>query len=395
MVMTELSPQPRPWLTADLPGIGGILKAEPADFVVEELPAYLPVGEGEHLFLWVEKTGVAAEQLTRHIARVLELPAHEIGVAGLKDRWAITRQYVSIPSWLEPRVSDLATPQIRILSATRHTNKLKTGHLRGNRFTIRLRDVSAEAATIVPALCERITRLGFPNYYGEQRFGHDGQTLTLGQALLNGTRRPGSLPASRRQFLLRMALSAVQSELFNRALAARLTDGLLHTVLVGDVMQVAATGGPFEVLDVTREQPRYDAGEIVISGPMFGPRMRQPNGVPGEREAELLASSGLSLDDFARFPKLLAGTRRAYVVRPAELACSLESQPTVAGDEPRAAAESADSDLHSRLDLILQVQLPTGVYATTLLDEFRKPASNLVSEAPPEPTEVGENEEIG
>lgn len=137
---------PLPYLTADLPGVGGTLKEQPEDFVVEEIPAYEPSGAGEHLFLWVEKRDVAGEDLLRHVARRLAILSQDIGMAGVKDRRAITRQWVSVPARCEPTIAEIDSGQIRVLRAVRHGNKLRTGHLRGNRFSIRVRNASEEAA---------------------------------------------------------------------------------------------------------------------------------------------------------------------------------------------------------------------------------------------------------
>ena len=135
-----------PYLTAELPGIGGRLKDRPEDFVVEEVPAYEPCGAGEHLYLWIEKTDVAADHLLNHVARTLGMSVRDVGMAGIKDRRAITRQYVSVPATCEPRIARLETDKIRVLRRARHRNKLRTGHLRGNRFSILVRAVDPDAA---------------------------------------------------------------------------------------------------------------------------------------------------------------------------------------------------------------------------------------------------------
>jgi len=340
---------PLPYLTAGLPGIGGRLKERPEDFVVEEIPAYEPCGEGEHLFLWVEKTNVAADELTRHIARALRISPRDIGIAGLKDRRAVTRQFVSVPSRCEPHVERIETDRIRVLSCVRHGNKLRTGHLRGNRFSILVRDVAVDAASKCAPIAEAVARQGFPNYYGDQRFGRENETLRIGLELLGGRSTPSSIPPARRRFLMRMSLSAVQSALFNAILAERISDGLFTTVLAGDVMQVAASGGPFVATDAQLEQERFDRRETVLTGPIVGPQMTMPRDVPASREARVLTAWQLSLDDFSRFPKLTSGTRRPLVVWPDDL----RTQPEESG-------------------MRFEFRLPSGVYATTLLREFLK-----------------------
>lgn len=353
---THARPALTPCVTNDLPGTGGRLKEQPEDFVVEEIPAYEPAGSGEHLFLWIEKRDVSANDLTRHISRCLNCSPQDLGIAGLKDRRAVTRQYISVPARLEADVSRIDTDAIRILRQCRHGNKLRTGHLRGNRFSILIRNVNARAIENATAICQRIRQTGFPNYYGSQRFGHEGQTLQLGLDLLAGRKKSRDIPGDRR-FLLRLSLSAVQSDLFNRALACRLADGLLNRVLAGDVMEVVASGGKFIAEDVAAEQPRYDAGETAVTGPMFGLKMREPLGVPAERESGLLAKSGLGPEHFAKYLNLMTGTRRAYVIRPGELA----------------ATEEADG-------LRFQFSLPSGVYATALLREFTKGEDQVAEE---------------
>ena len=288
-----------PFLTATLPGLGGVVKELPEDFVVEELPVYRPSGSGEHLFLWVEKTGVSGMDLVRHIGRALGVSPRDIGTAGVKDRRAVTRQFVSVPARAEERIGRIETDRIRVLSSARHGNKLRTGHLAGNRFSILVRRVDADAAERARPIAEAVNQHGFPNYYGEQRFGRDNETLELGLALLGGQKQPHEIPAPRRTFLLRMAVSAVQSALFNDVLAERLRDGLFSTVLPGDVMQVAASGGPFVVSDAVVEQRRFDARETVLSGPMFGPQMKLPEGEPAAREARVLTARELAPDAFS------------------------------------------------------------------------------------------------
>lgn len=348
--MTTLSDLPRRCFSAPL--LTGRLKAEPEDFVVEELPAYELSGEGEHLFLWIEKRDVPAESFVRHVARALDMAPRDVGVAGLKDRRAITRQWLSVPAKLEERVPHIDTDRIRVLHSQRHNNKLRTGHLRGNRFDIRIHDVQAADgapmdSAAVEHIAETIAARGFPNYFGDQRFGHAGETLQLGLDLLSRTKSKRDIPYARRRFLFRLALSAVQSDLFNQALAARLHDGLLDTVLNGDVMEVVESGGKFVVDDVAVEQPRFDAHETVTTGPLFGPKMRQPTGEPAEREAHILLQAGLTAEAFVGFGDELSGTRRPYRIRPHALDVSATGT-----------------------SLRLQFTLPAGVYATTLLKEW-------------------------
>ncbi len=329
-------------------GVGGDLKTEIADFQVEELPAYEPAGEGEHLFLWVEKHDTPGEEMVRKIAQALRIGPRDIGVAGIKDRRAITRQYVSVPARCEEAVNEMSIGGVTVLSATLHRNKLKTGHLRGNRFKILLRNVSPTAADDAQALIEPLAQRGFPNYFGGQRFGRDNDTLLLGLELLCGVRKPTDLRRSRRKFLSRFALSAAQSFLFNQVLARRLENGKLFECLTGDVMHVVSSGGKFLCEDTAADSPRFAAGEIVPTGPLFGPKMKTPAGETAAEEQAVLASCGIPEDAFNTYPQLTPGSRRPLLIRPGEI----NVQAPAAGQ------------------LELNFTLPAGVYATTLLREI-------------------------
>jgi len=325
----------------------GRLKVEPEDFVVEEIPAYLPSGEGEHLYLWIQKRDLSADQLLGHLSRSLRLPREQIGMAGLKDRRAITRQWVSVPAACEAMLSAVENESVCLLKTSRHTNKLKTGHLRGNRFEILVRDVPQDSLPLAQRIADEITRSGIPNRFGDQRFGHDGNTAEMGFRLLTGDMTPRDLPPSRRKFLLRLALSAAQSTLFNGVLDRRREQGWLHAVQCGDIMQVDASGGLFLAEEVAVEQPRFERRETVPTGPLFGPKMKQPTGKPLELEQQILAESGLTPDQFREYSKLTSGARRPLLLWPDEL--SAEFHPD---------------------GILFRFGLPSGAYATVVLDQF-------------------------
>jgi tRNA pseudouridine13 synthase len=332
-----------PFLTSGS-GIDGLIKQSPEDFFVDEIPAYETSGEGEFLFLHVEKRGIPTPDLIRHIEQVLSLKPFDIGCAGRKDANAVTRQYLSVPASASDLIDKIDSEQIKVLSAERHTNKLKTGHHRGNRFRIVVRDAVANADQLARSLVTEIEQSGFPNYFGEQRFGNAGTTDDLGFRLLRGERvrrmsRDG----------LRFTLSAVQSRLFNAWVADRISDGLSRQVLDGDVMQVTASKGPFVVTDITAEQTRYDSHETVLSGPIFGPKMKQPEGIPGEREQAILDRFNLPREAFSKFKKLTLGTRRPMVIWPDDLAVQ-----------------------NVRNGIEFSFTLPSGVYATCLMRELLK-----------------------
>jgi tRNA pseudouridine13 synthase len=342
--------KPPPLWTADLPGIGGRIKTRIEDFEVEEIPAYPPSGMGEHLFLWIEKRDLGAEYFARQVARRLDIAVSEVGTAGLKDRQAVTRQMVSVPAEAEPRLSQLDGDGIRLLNVSRHGNKLKPGHLHGNRFRILIRDADADAGQRLSPLIERLRRDGLANFYGEQRFGHDGETVLLGLAMLRRQTRPdGGKTNVRNPFLRKLALSAAQSALFNHCLAGRMRDGLMRRVLPGDVMARWPFGGMFVTEEPMREQARLEAREIVPAGPMFGRKMFRAATEAAQREEQVLHDAELTPQAFADFGKLLSGTRRHNLVYVEDLTANLEAD-----------------------GVRVTFTLPAGSYATVLLREITK-----------------------
>jgi tRNA pseudouridine13 synthase len=341
-----------PLLTATLPGIGGRIKQLPEDFEVEEVPAYPPCGQGDFLYLWVQKRGMGADFFLRQLARRLNIPTADIGTAGIKDRHAVTRQMVSVPARVKDRLEMVSGDGIELLQVASHTNKLKPGHLRGNRFRVLIRQ--AEAVEHLPTIVAQLRQSGLPNYYGPQRFGRGGETLALGWALVEQKRGGAAAAVGQRRlprtpFLRRLALSAVQSALFNHYLAQRLRDGLLHRVLPGDVMSKWPAGGLFRADDLDREQARFNARETVTTGPIFGRKMFAATGEAAAREARVLADVGLVPADFAGFGKLLLGTRRHNLVYLDDLSAEVEPD-----------------------GVRLTFTLPAGSYATVLLREVMK-----------------------
>lgn len=302
-------PAPLPRISADLPGSGGTLQATPEDFRVDEIPAYLPSGTGPHLYLLVEKRGRTTRDVVRALARRLEVPDRDVGAAGLKDRHAVTTQWLSFPVAASPDPAGLAEEGLRVLEVSRHVNKLRTGHLRGNRFSIVARGGDAAAAR---ACAAALGARGLPNFFGAQRFGVDGRNAAVGRALLQGKlAEPEVRLASRDRFLRRLSISAWQSSLFNRWLAERIADGLFARALAGDVMKKLDSGGIFTCEDPAADQPRVERFEISPAGPMFGRSLRPAAGEAAAREERVLAADGLTDADLSRGGGECEGTRRA------------------------------------------------------------------------------------
>ncbi len=170
-------PSGLPKLTNAAVPIPGRLRATPEDFQVDEIPAYLPSGEGEHLFVRFEKRGLTTPEAVRRIAVALGADARDAGWAGLKDRNAVTTQWASFARADRDLALSATVDGVRVLEAARHGNKLRTGHLVGNRFTLRVRDVPSDRHADVGPLLDELARTGVPNYFGEQRFGVEGRNL--------------------------------------------------------------------------------------------------------------------------------------------------------------------------------------------------------------------------
>jgi tRNA pseudouridine13 synthase len=336
-----------PYLTADLPGTGGTLRTRPEDFAVDEIAAYAPSGAGDHVFVHVEKRGLTTQMAVERIARALEVNVRDIGVAGMKDRHAVTRQWLSLPPPVTPEQAlALSIEDVRVLEAVRHGHKLRTGHVRANRFVLRVRGVGPEvgvAEARARAILDVLAKPpGAPNFYGEQRFGREGDNAARGRELLAG----GKPPRDRK--LARLLVSALQSELFNAWLTARMTDGLYTRVLAGDVLHKLG-GGMFTCDDAATDEARLAAGELVVTGPMFGDTMRAAAGDAAAREDAILAAAGLGRDRFASVRAIAEGTRRDASIQVGEPSVTAEGE-----------------------TLEVAFTLPGGAYATTVMREVMK-----------------------
>lgn len=324
----------------------------PETFTVEEIPAYAPSGEGTHLFLWIEKRGLTTLDAIADIARVLRVEARDVGYAGLKDRHALTRQWLSVPGVSAAQALEAPPdPDGRwaILQAVPHPHKLRLGHLRGNRFEVLVQGDEGDLEAGWPDLqgaVERVAQEGVPNRFGAQRFGAAGDNAATGLALLRGQRR------ERDRRKRRLLLSAVQSAVFNRVLALRAESGPLTRVRPGDVLQKTDTGGLFVTSDLAADQPRVDRGEVVPTGPLPGDREIEPPAGSEAREMEdqAIAAVGATREDFTRAGRELPGARRAVVVRAQDL--QLQRDPAGAR---------------------LTFALPAGAYATVLVDAVLPP----------------------
>lgn len=328
----------------DLPGIGGAIKQEPQDFIVEEVPAYQPVGSGEHVYLRVRRQGRNTRELQMQLARCLGLSPANVGLAGQKDKHALTTQYFSVhlhqgeAAQIAERVQQELG--VEVLDARRHLNKLRLGHLAGNRFQIRVRGVLPQALERAQALAQRLEQQGLANAFGEQRFGREGDNALRGKDWF--TRKP-------KGWLANLQLSAWQSELFHQWLELRQAQAALPQLVLGDIAE-RVDGPQFLVDELPSAQARQVAGELVPTGPLWGSRMRTAQHQALEWEQAVLHNSGVSLEDLARVG--LPGARRAAWIRPQHWSLHEDGA-----------------------DLWIGFQLPPGSYATVVLREFTKQPS--------------------
>jgi tRNA pseudouridine13 synthase len=343
-----------PFITQDIAPVPAQLKQEPEDFEVEEIPAYLPVGSGEHLYLFVEKRGRNTPDVVRSLCEQLGANPENAGWAGLKDRRAITRQWISIQTPQTPDAAALVSEGVRVLELSRHANKLRSGHLKGNRFKLRLGNVDPAHDARIAQVLELLRTQGMPNYFGSQRFGFDGKNITSAHAwLVEGKRAPD------KPFLRKLFVSSLQGALFNAQLGERIARGLFGTALDGDVMRKEDTGGVFISADPEADGPRVARWEISATGPMFGASMRSPERAALEFEQAALTPWNIDPRCFERARKLAEGTRRPLRVRPDQV--QLERQ-----------GETVS----------LAFDLPKGSYATGLVAEITKSHIHTLSEDP-------------
>jgi tRNA pseudouridine13 synthase len=341
----------------------GRIKDVPEDFLVEELPAYEAQGTGDHLFVRFTKRNLTTDDAVRALAHAAGVQARDVGVAGLKDKVGVTTQTVSLPvprasEGFDERVKGLTLPGITIHDARRHANKLKTGHLVGNRFTIVVRGLREDAVDGVVATFERVGREGIPNAFGSQRFGRDRDNAAQALAWLTGQGQ-GPRDPRKKRFLW----SALQSALFNELLERRVADGTWRTPLLGDILKKTDSGGLFDCTDEATDQARAERGELSPTGPMFGAKMREPSGKPGELERAVFIERLGKDFDLARTKPFGEGTRRG-------LCLSIEGMTVARHTVERSMnrdAENSASFGEQEAGLTVCFVLPKGAYATSVL----------------------------
>ncbi|HAT8334273.1 TPA: tRNA pseudouridine(13) synthase TruD [Legionella pneumophila] len=242
-----------------MPNSTATFKLCPEDFQVNELFEGQFSGEGEHIVLKIEKKGLTTEQVVKSLARLINKPIKLISYAGLKDKQALTTQWLSIhaPGEVIEGIETLEAPGWKILECTRHNKKLRPGFLSGNHFTITLRNVSNETDLI--HRIEQIKLKGVPNYFGEQRFGRDGGNLIKAEEILVQGRKVKD------RFLKGMYFSAARSWLYNLILSRRVKESSWNLPLLGDVIQLVGSNSVFVNDKSLDEQLLQRIGEKDVS----------------------------------------------------------------------------------------------------------------------------------
>lgn len=320
------------------------MRVEPADFVVEEIPSFDAGGEGEHLMLTIRKQRVTTQQVVSTLAKWARIAPMGVGYAGIKDKHGITTQRftVHLPKKVAPDTNELNSDNIEVVDAVWHSRKLPRGVIIGNAFVITLREVEGDKEAIEERL-EDIQRNGFPNVFGEQRFGR-GDNVALALQMFRGKRVDRNLRS--------ILLSAARSEIFNRIVQARTARGLYGTIQDGDVLMLEGTKSIFGPITVDDElTKRFEELDVVPTAPLWG---------EGELRSacEIKHLEESTVNDDAELTELAKGLIKARMKQ-----------------ERRAITAKANNLKWTWLDdttLRLHFDLVPGAYATAMLSQLGK-----------------------
>jgi tRNA pseudouridine13 synthase len=337
-------------------------KQTPRDFVVEEIPLYEFSGDGEHLILQVRKKNLSTSEMIGKIARYLGIKNKEIGYAGLKDKHAMTKQYISIHKKHEESLENFNQDGIKIISKTYHNNKIRIGHLKGNRFYIKLKKVNPTNASKIDEALKNIKNDGMPNFFGYQRFGNDGDNHILGEKLAKGEAK------ERNPRVKKLLINAYQSHLFNLWLSRRLEINSLigsfeskelqdllnmpdekikkmktqkhpFKLIDGDIMEHYPYGKLFSFEGEEHDLDRFNERDISVTGLLCGKKVKLSSS--DARDIEKDFDDDINAD----------GARRFAWIYPIDI-------------EGRFNAVEAQYEMN--------FTLPKGSYATVLIEEIAK-----------------------
>ncbi|MBD2813452.1 tRNA pseudouridine(13) synthase TruD [Xenorhabdus sp. Flor] len=324
------------------PEATGVVKAAPEDFIVREDLGFSPDGEGEHLMVHIRKTGCNTQFVADHLARFAKIPARSVSYAGLKDRNAVTEQWfcLHLPGKQDPDLTAFRLEGCEILATARQKRKLRIGALKGNDFTLVLKEISDRQ--FVEKRLQQVAQTGVPNYFGEQRFGRDGQNLVQAQRWAENEIQVKE--RNRRSFYL----SACRSVMFNIITSIRIARGEHQQVQNGDALQLTGRGSWFvaDESELAALQQRVIDGELQITAPL-----------PGDKalgtQNQALDFEQQCLQDYDSFWSLVKrerveSARRAMLVKPINLRWEWQDDQTVT----------------------LHFSLPSGSFATSVIREL-------------------------
>jgi len=330
------------------PQSSGLLRSQKSDFKVFEQLPFLPIGEGEHLFIYIRKTGANTVFVARELAKYFKVKEQLVSYAGLKDRFAVTEQWfgVHVPGKQVYDLQDLNIEGVEVLNYARHNKKLRTGALTGNRFELILRNV-----TNLQALNQRwsdIVAQGVPNYFGEQRFGIEGGNIDKALALFSGTKVKDKKKRG-------MYLSAARSCIFNSIISERIQQHVFGTLQQGDVLMLAGTQSVFHLDEVDEAiEQRFIDKDVDITATMWGAGELMTTEKPKELEQTVSEQHHEFSQGLPRFGLKQERRRIRLVVQAPNI-------------------EVLASDLQTE-ELLPSVKvcftLPAGSYATTVLREL-------------------------
>ena len=336
------------------------------DFVVEEIPLYEFSGDGEHLVLFVRKKNLSTSEMIGIFARFLGIKNRDIGYAGLKDKHAMTKQYISIHKQHEEALDKFEHEGIKILSKVYHNNKIRIGHLKANRFYIKLKKVNPTSAIKIDEALKNIAENGMPNYFGYQRFGNDGNNHIDGEKIAKGEKK------ERNPRIKKLLINAYQSHLFNMWLSRRLEintlvssfeatdlESLLNIpleqikklkaqkhpfkVILGDIMEHYPYGRLFDFDGSDEDLERFNSHDISVTGLLCGKKVKMSSDTAGVIEKDY--NDTIKAD----------GARRYAWVYPIEV-------------------EGRFNQVEAQYEL--NFTLPKGSYATVLVEELAKKKIN-------------------
>ena len=330
------------------PESSGLLRSQKSDFKVFEQLPYSPIGEGEHLYIHIRKTGANTVFVARELAKYFKVKEQLVSYAGLKDRFAVTEQWfgVHVPGKQVFDLQDLTIEGVEVLEYARHNKKLRTGALTGNRFELILRNV-----TQLQALNTRwndIVTQGVPNYFGEQRFGIDGGNIDKALALFSGTKVKDKKKRG-------MYLSAARSCIFNAVISERIQQNSFNNPQLGDVLMLAGTQSVFHLDEVDDAiLQRFADKDVDITAPMWGAGELMTSENPKELEQKISEKYCEFSEGLPRFGLKQERRRIRLIIQEAAIEVLVNEQ-------------ESDNELPS---VKICFTLPAGSYATTVLREL-------------------------